>query len=99
MDKDLLRRRVHSSLPMCILLLCWAIPMIGYGQEVDPEEYRPRYHLDMPGDPSGCLRYNGQYHLFTWDHVVSTDLVHWTSQGWPFENGPANVGYWTGSMV
>lgn len=84
----------------------WMIALAGVmglpfarAQAVDPEEYRPRYHLDMPGDPSGCLRYNNLYHLFTWDHVVSTDLVHWTAQGWPMQNGPANVGYWTGSVV
>ena len=69
------------------------------GQPVDPEEYRPRYHLDMPGDPSGCIRFNNEYHLFTWDHVVSSDLVHWTPRGWPMQNGPANIGYWTGSVV
>lgn len=63
------------------------------------ELYRPDYHLASPGDPSGCLRFQGIYHIFTWDHFISSDLVHWTPVGWPMQGDTGDVGYWTGSVV
>lgn len=92
------RNHLSNRILLLALLVVWKGAPTVLGQ-VDPEEYRPVYHLDMPGDPSGTLRYNGLFHIFTWDHMTSTDLVHWTSAGWPFQSGPANIGYWTGSVV
>lgn len=65
--------------------------------------YVPQFHFSLSsasvGDPTGVLRYGGQYHFFTWDHAVSTDLLRWQERGWPLGDTPPDSGYWTGSVV
>ncbi len=69
----------------------------------NPAAYVPQFHFSWPtasvGDPAGALRYGGAYHLFTWDHAASTDLLHWQGLGWPLGDTPPDSGYWTGSVV
>jgi len=61
------------------------------------DPHRPKYHLvsphsdNDPGDPNGAFFADGKYHLmflyacapgkFSWHHLVSVDLLHWTSLG------------------
>jgi fructan beta-fructosidase len=70
---------------------------------VNTAAYVPQFHFSWPnaavGDPTGVLRYDGSYHLFTWDHAVSGDLLYWDGQGWPLGDTPPDSGYWTGSVV
>jgi fructan beta-fructosidase len=69
----------------------------------NPAAYVPQFHFSWPnaavGDPCGVIRHRGRYHLFTWDHAVSDDLVRWEGLGWPMRDGPADSGFWTGSVV
>ena len=69
----------------------------------NPAPYVPQFHFSWPsaavGDPAGALRYGGNYHLFTWDHAASADLLHWQGLGWPLGDTPEDSGYWTGSVV
>ncbi len=73
---------------------------------INNEKYIPQYHYSINavgaavGDPSGTLRYQGLYHMFTWDHAVSEDLVHWSARGWPWSGDlPPGSSIWTGSVV
>ena len=63
----------------------------------------PQFHFSLPGaavgDPCGVVRWQNKYHLFTWDHASSSDLVSWDFLGWPMRDGPADSGIWTGSVV
>ncbi|MCB1132104.1 MAG: hypothetical protein KDN05_13310, partial [Verrucomicrobiae bacterium] len=69
----------------------------------NPAAYVPQYHFSFPsaavGDPTGALLYQGNYHLFTWDHASSDDLLGWNGLGWPLGDTPVDSGYWTGSVV
>lgn len=69
----------------------------------NPAAYVPQFHFSWPsasvGDPTGALRYDGSYHLFTWDHAESDDLLRWDGLGWPLGASPPDSGYWTGSVV
>ncbi len=69
----------------------------------NPAPYVPQFHFSWPsasvGDPTGALRYQGKYHLFTWDHASSGDLLRWEGLGWPLGDTPPDSGYWTGSVV
>lgn len=69
----------------------------------NPAAYVPQFHfswLGTPvGDPCGVLRYGGRYHLFTWDHAASDDLVTWEGLGWPLGAAPPDSAFWTGSVV
>jgi sucrose-6-phosphate hydrolase SacC (GH32 family) len=70
---------------------------------VNTGNYVPQFHFSLPGaavgDPDGVVRYQNSYHLFTWDHAASQDLVSWSNLGWPLGAGPHDAGYWTGSVV
>ena len=69
------------------------------------DAYRPQYHFTRPGpswigDPCAMVRYKGVYRLFSWDQQTSTDLVHWSIGGWPFQGPiPPDNQIWTGSGV
>lgn len=67
------------------------------------EMYVPQYHFSFEhanvGDPNGVVRYQNEYHIFTWDHASSTDLLTWTPLGWPMRDTTAEAGFWTGSVV
>ncbi len=70
---------------------------------LNTEKYVPQFHFSLPGagvgDPNGVLRYQNKYHIFTWDHAASTDLVQWNFLGWPMRDSPPDAGFWTGSVV
>ena len=51
------------------------------------------------GDPDGCIRYRGLYHLFWWGHAISTDLVRWRELDWPMLGDDGSFAYFTGSVV
>jgi fructan beta-fructosidase len=67
------------------------------------EKYRPQFHYSAPsgwvGDPCALIRYQGVYHLFTWGHAVSKDLVHWEQFPFPMKGDDGSFSYFTGSMV
>jgi fructan beta-fructosidase len=67
------------------------------------EKYRPQFHYTAPsgwvGDPCALIRYQGIYHLFTWGHAVSKDLVHWKQLPFPMKGDDGSFSYFTGSMV
>jgi sucrose-6-phosphate hydrolase SacC (GH32 family) len=67
------------------------------------EKYRPQFHYTAPsgwvGDPCALIRHEGTYHLFTWGHAVSKDLVHWQQLPWPMKGDDRSFDYFTGSMV
>ncbi|MBE2181493.1 MAG: GH32 C-terminal domain-containing protein [Chthoniobacterales bacterium] len=67
------------------------------------EMYVPQYHFSFEhanvGDPNGVIRYQGKYHIFTWDHAVSTNLLTWSPVGWPMRDISEDAGFWTGSVV
>lgn len=67
------------------------------------EKYRPQFHYTAPsgwvGDPCALIRHEGMYHLFTWGHAVSKDLVHWQQLPWPMKGDDGSFAYFTGSMV
>ncbi len=67
------------------------------------EMYVPQYHFSFEhanvGDPNGVIRYQNKYHIFTWDHASSTDLLTWSPLGWPMRDISADAGFWTGSVV
>ena len=66
-------------------------------------------------DPNGPIYYKGKYHMFfqynpqaavwgnmTWNHAVSSDMLHWTHQPYAFEptpEGPDAAGCFTGSAI
>lgn len=89
----------------------WILPVVGLlfsavaagSTELYREPYRPQYHFTprqgWVGDPDGCIRYKGQYHLFWWGHAVSTDLVHWSELPWPMRGDDGSFMYYTGSAV
>lgn len=61
------------------------------------EPLRPQYHFSAPdewiGDPNGLIYHDGQYHLFTWRHAVSEDMVYWEHLPRAFDDA------WSGSVV
>ncbi len=67
------------------------------------EPYRPLYHFSPKegwmGDPDGCLRFRGLYHLFWWGHAVSSNLVHWTQLEHPMKGDDGSFDYYSGSVV
>ena len=67
------------------------------------EKYRPQFHYTAPsgwvGDPCALVHYRGTYHLFTWGHAVSKDLVHWEQLPFPMKGDDGSFNYFTGSMV
>jgi len=67
------------------------------------EPYRPQFHFSRPsvtiGDPCGMVKYQGLWHIFTWDQATSSDLVYWSIGGWPFLQGVANTSFFTGSAA
>lgn len=85
-------------LALLVLLAVSAIAAPPYA-----ERYRPQYHFTPQkgwmGDPDGCIRYRGLYHLFWWGHAVSPDLVYWTERPWPMLGGGESFMYYTGSVV
>ena len=85
---------------LLILLFVSAINILGQGYS---EEYRPQYHFSAKkgwiGDPSGLIIHGGKYHLFSWGHAISEDLVHWKELPYPLKGGPGNFSYFSGSGV
>jgi len=67
------------------------------------EKYRPQFHYTAPsgwvGDPCALIRYQDVYHLFTWGHAISKDLVHWQQLPFPMKGDDGSFSYFTGSMV
>ncbi|MEW4565906.1 GH32 C-terminal domain-containing protein [Bremerella sp. JC770] len=76
------------------------------------DAYRPGYHFcvpedqGMPGDPNGCFYSNGRYHLmylynrngtgFSWGHISSSDLVHWSHHPDAIGPGEGDEGCFSG---
>lgn len=92
--KPILNKRTVAA----ALVACSAAPGLAYDQQ-----WRPLYHFSRAccnvGDPAGFVRYNGTYHLFLWDQVRSTDLVHWYDSGWPLLDVPTNLSPWNGTVA
>lgn len=69
----------------------------------NPAMYAPQYHFSFEhanvGDPNGVIRYGDTYHIFTWDHAASSNLLTWSPLGWPMRDTSADAGFWTGSVV
>ena len=67
------------------------------------QQWRPQYHFARAGgsvgDPAGFIRYQNTYHLFLWDQIRSTDLLHWWDAGWPLMNVPTNISPWNGTVA
>ncbi len=67
------------------------------------EPYRPQFHFSPAkgwiGDPDGCIRHDGKYHLYWWGHAISEDLVHWREQPPPMKGGDGSFSYFSGSVA
>jgi sucrose-6-phosphate hydrolase SacC (GH32 family) len=93
--------------------VCALLPDLFYGDLGFPpatitpfqnsNKYVPQFHYSWPdaslGDPCGLIRYKNKYHLFTWNHSTSSDLLHLGTRTWPFNFSIPNSGFWTGSTV
>ncbi|MGB3801674.1 MAG: hypothetical protein WA952_17790 [Lewinella sp.] len=83
-----------------LLSVSWALAQ----QQLYTEPYRPQFHVSpstgFMGDPNGPIKFDGQYHLFWWGHLVSDDLVHWEQLNTnALTDTPAGYGNWSGSVV
>ncbi len=83
-----------------LLSVSWALAQ----QNLYTEPYRPQFHVSpstgFMGDPNGPIKFDGQYHLFWWGHLVSDDLVFWEQLNTNALTGtPAGYGNWSGSVV
>lgn len=89
--------------PLMLLVFFACAAEAIMAKEPYTEKYRPQYHFTPRegwiGDPDGCIRFRGQYHLLWWGHAVSTDLVYWTELPWPMKGDDGSFMYFTGSVV
>jgi fructan beta-fructosidase len=68
------------------------------------EPYRPQFHFSPEkgwiGDPSGLIYYRGNYQMFWWGKVISTDLVYYRQESPKVMNGDdGTISYFTGSVA
>lgn len=87
-----------------LVLIFIALGFCADAQDRYTELYRPQYHVSprssFMGDPNGPIKFDGQYHLFWWGHLVSEDLVYWTEiNGNALHGTPSGFGNWSGSVV
>src|SRR6266446_477632 len=66
--------KIVNRLPVFLSLMMAVLPAMG-------QNYQPQYHLRSEGgatigDPSGNIKFQNTYHLWTWNDARSQDLVY-----------------------
>jgi fructan beta-fructosidase len=76
----------------------------GIAQHKYDEPYRPQFHFSPEkgwiGDPCGLIYYRGNYQMFWWGKVTSTDLVYYKQESPKVMTGDdGTISYFTGSVA